>query len=117
MAEEGIVTCARLEQPENSELPTDVTEPGSAIVTRLEQSWKAELPMELTESGIVIETRPEQFLNALLPIDATDTGITTLLRLEHPEKASDEIEVTLSPRVMLHTPPYVGKVLLNCETQ
>ena len=55
--------------------------PVKKTVVRLLQPQNAELPIEVTELGIVTLVRPLQRENALLPIEVTELGMVMLVRL------------------------------------
>ena len=55
---------ARLEHLLNNELPISIAEPGMVTLVRPEQPENAKLPMLVTEYGMVTLVKPEHSLNA-----------------------------------------------------
>ena len=66
----------KLLQPENAELPIDVTFPRKVIVCKLMQLTNADDAMEVIVDGIVTDLNFEQYLKASSAIEDTFSGKT-----------------------------------------
>jgi hypothetical protein len=62
-------------QPENAELPIDVTEVCMFTLAKLRQFLNASLPIAVTEDGMFTLVKFWQLRNASMPIAVTEDGI------------------------------------------
>jgi hypothetical protein len=90
----GMVTVARLEQPEKAYCPMDITPTGIVMLVRPDDS-NAQAGMELTPFGIVTLVMPEQRPNAFSPMDVTVLGMMISVKPLQPANASLPMEETL----------------------
>ncbi len=83
----GILTLAKLSQPQNRKLWISVMLLGKSIFFRLVHHINARAPRLVTLSGMLIVVRLVQLVNALFPIYVTLLGIVISVTLLQSEKA------------------------------